>query len=120
MTEKKLKNPILTAILETAPIFGNRKYAIFGVGPHNGGCLWWSSFHNDAAKSPTGMAICPFCGGPLQEIDLLQFLYNAEQTPSLYGPRGIQTLLDAHHRNAQTCRTAWTRYNVRIKEKDEV
>lgn len=110
MSKKHKAHPALAKIVELSPPVNGKKWAIHGLE-----CLWWSTFPDDCGETETGLACCPFCGGPLNQVPLADFVQAAEHDPARYGPDGLGALVVAHHRSDYgTCRTMWVRYRVRV------
>ena len=129
----------LDEILEQSPDipgYGGGKWAMYSVF-----CCWWTSFPDDLgstgdffverngkftiyvnnkpqevnAETLASLSCCPHCGGLLMQAPLEDFLKSAADKSDHYGPNGLETLVRAHSRNAETCYTSWAFYDMEVK-----
>ena len=108
MNDKQL----IAKLLKEAPAnHTGAKYALFGTN-----CLWWTTDYEDANHSAP-IPVCPHCEGPLKSAPLDEFLKNAyERKQQHQDAPSIAQMLKALHGKYPTCRTRWTRYDIRIQE----
>lgn len=106
---------VLDAVWQAAPVVEGQRWAVIGVR-----CLWWTTFPDDVKRDDVVGGCCPYCGGPVEKMPLAEFIRVARHKAGHkdyekgYGPGGLATLMQAHHRQARTCRLRWDRVRVGV------
>lgn len=114
----------LDAIVAAAPDvpgYGGGKWAWYGM------CCWWTSKPADVGHAspppwsgrfgpePTGwtdrpgLPCCPYCGSPLFQAPLEEFVAAAKGDPAHHGVGGLATFVAAH---SAPCHRTWDEYVV--------